>query len=186
MLPDSLIEKAKSKELKPIGRAKVFKKLIDEFGLTTGEIAKRIGKSSSYVSNTLRLLTLPEALRDGLASGLIFSGHGRALAAIVDQRMMIVAYKQILRKEGSVREAEELARRLKKKTAGKSKEKREIVLEKMKRKISQALDGARVDLSHSRVQTRISISLRGNDGKTEDWLKKVYRRLTRPNSSKGQ
>lgn len=186
MLPDPLIEKAKSKEIRPIERAKILRRLIKEFGLTTGEIAKRIGKSPSYVSNSLRLLTLPEALKDGLVSGLISSGHGRALAAIDDQKMMIVAYKQILREEGSVRKAEALARRIKKKTTGKRKKKENVVLEKMKRKISQTLDGAKVDIFRSRVQTRISVSLRGNFGKTEPWLKKIYRRLTRPNLANGQ
>ena len=113
MLPDTLIEEVRKEKLGAIARAKILKRLIDEFGLTTGEIAKRIGRSPSYVSNTLRLLTLPEALKDGLASGQISPGHARALAAIGDKRKMIAAYKQILREEGSVREAEALARKMK-------------------------------------------------------------------------
>ena len=86
---------------------------MDEFGLTTSEVAVRIGKSVAYVSNSLRLLTLPDALKDGLLSGLISEGHARALATIDDVDLMVEAYKIILRESGSVRRAEELARRMK-------------------------------------------------------------------------
>ena len=80
-------------------------KLQKEFGLTTSEISVKIGKSVAYVSNSLRLLTLPDALKDGLLSGLITEGHARALAAIDDPELMIEAYKIILRESGSVRRA---------------------------------------------------------------------------------
>jgi len=186
MLPDSLLEKAKSEKLGSIARAEVFKKLIDRFGLTTKEIAKQISKSSAYVSNTLRLLKLPEALQDGLVSGLISTGHARALAGIEDKKVMIAAYKQILREEGNVRKAEVLARKMKK-MAGKVEKKAINSLDERFRKgLSRALAGAKVELSRSRVQTRISISLKGNEGKTETWLEKIYQRLTKPNLSRGQ
>jgi len=185
MLPDSLIEKAKNEKINPIARAKLFKRLISRFGLKTGEAAKRIGRSPSYISNTLRLLTLPEALKDALVSGLISAGHARALAAIVDQRKMISAYKQILRQDGSVRMAEALAQEAKK-SAGKSKKKTDDVFKKMERKISQALDGAEVNLASSRVQTKISISFKGSNKKTKRWLRQIYCRLINPNLSKGQ
>ncbi len=90
-----------------------FERLQVEFSLTTSEIATRIGKSVAYVSNSLRLLTLPDALKDGLLSGLITEGHARALAAIDDTTLMVEAYKIILKESGSVRRAEELARRMK-------------------------------------------------------------------------
>lgn len=186
MLPDTLIEKVQKEKLKPVTRAKVLRRLINEFGLTTGEIAKRIGRSPSYVSNTLRLLALPEALKDGLASGQISSGHARALAAIDDKRKMIAAYKQILRGEGSVRKAEALARKMKEEMAKKPQKKVNDVLERMKREISQALGGAKVNLSRSRVQTRITILLKGGHGEAERWLQKIHQRLTKPNLLKGQ
>lgn len=160
MLPDFLIEKAKNDKLNPIARARVFKKLIDRFGLKTGEIAKRIGKSSSYVSNALRLLSLPEALKDGLVAGFISSGHGRALAAISNKRKMITAYKQVLRQEGTVRMAEALARKITRRRRRKAKT---DPLLKIKKEIAQALDGA-----------------------TEPLLKKIHSLLTKPNLLKGQ
>src|SRR4030043_1304700 len=86
---------------------------MEEFGLGTAEISRRISKSQAYVSNSLRLLTLPDALKDGLLSGLITEGHARALAAIEDPKIMIDAYKIVLRESASVRRAEDLARRMK-------------------------------------------------------------------------
>src|SRR5512143_1461495 len=113
MLEMALVENVQRVDLNPLDRAKGFERLMNEFGLTTSEIAVRIGKSVAYVSNSLRLLSLPDALKDGLLSGLISEGHARALAAIDDSNLMIEAYKIILKKSGSVRMAEELARRMK-------------------------------------------------------------------------
>ena len=169
MLPD--------KKKNPIAQARVFQRLIDKSELTVTQVAKRIHRSPSYVSNTLRLLSLPEALQDALISGLIMAGHGRALAAISDKRAMITAYKEILKKDGSVRMAEALARKMKKKKV------RHL---KIKKGISRALGGAKVELSRSRVQSRIVITLKGGYEKTEPHLRKIYQRLTKPNLVKGQ
>jgi ParB family chromosome partitioning protein len=68
-----------------------------------------------YVINCLKLLTLPDALKDGLLSGLISEGHARALSSITDTRLMIEAYKIVLKEKASVRRAEEIARRMRKK-----------------------------------------------------------------------
>src|SRR4030065_784670 len=116
MLEMALVENVQRVDLNPLDRAKRFERLMTEFGLTSSEIAVRIGKSVAYVSNSIRLLTLPEALKDGLISGLISEGHARALAAIDDHDLMVDAYKIILKESGSVRRAEELARRMKAKS----------------------------------------------------------------------
>src|SRR3989337_857972 len=116
MLEMALVENVQRVDLNSLDRAKGFERLQTEFGLSTSEIATRIGKSVAYVSNSLRLLTLPDALKDGLLSGLISEGHARALAAIDDTNLMVEAYHIILRESGSVRRAEELARRMKAKS----------------------------------------------------------------------
>src|SRR4030066_1148891 len=113
MLVMALVENVQRVDLNPLDRAKGFERLMTEFSLSSSEIAMRIGKSVAYVSNSLRLLTLPDALKDGLLSGLISEGHARAMAAIDDHDLMVDAYKIILRESGSVRRAEELARRMK-------------------------------------------------------------------------
>src|SRR3989344_945608 len=112
MLEMALVENVQRSDLNPIDRAKAFDRLMSEFGLGNSEISQRISKSPAYVSNSLRLLQLPDALKDGLLSGLITEGHARALAAIEDGRQIIEAYKIILRESGSVRRAEELARKM--------------------------------------------------------------------------
>ncbi|KKS64507.1 MAG: Chromosome partitioning protein ParB, partial [Candidatus Collierbacteria bacterium GW2011_GWF2_42_51] len=114
MLEMAIVENVQRTDLNPIDRANSFERLIKEFSLTNSDICTRIGKSPAYVSNTFRLLELPDALKDGLISGVITEGHARALAAIPDTQAMIEAYKMILREGGSVRRAEELSRRFKK------------------------------------------------------------------------
>src|SRR4030065_814966 len=100
MLEMALVENVQRIDLNALDRAKGFERLMTEFSLSTSEIAVKIGKSVAYVSNSIRLLTLPDALKDGLLSGLITEGHARALAAIDDTDLMIEAYKIILKESG--------------------------------------------------------------------------------------
>ncbi len=73
MLEMAIVENVQRVDLNALDRAKGFERLMSEFALTTSEVAVRIGKSVAYVSNSMRLLTLPDALKDGLLSGLISS-----------------------------------------------------------------------------------------------------------------
>jgi ParB family chromosome partitioning protein len=177
MLEMALVENVQRINLNPLDRAKGFERLQNEFGLTTSEIAVRIGKSVAYVSNSLRLLTLPDALKDGLLSGLISEGHARALAAIDDTNLMVEAYKIILRESGSVRRAEELARRMKvkskqppKKSAVKSlmrvvSEELDKMQEDMQKALNKEIDDknkmTQVKLSRSQRETRIILIFKG-------------------------
>lgn len=113
MLEMALVENAQRVDLNPLERSLAFKRLIDEFGLSATEVAQRIGKSGPYVTNTLRLLDLPDALKDGLLSGITTEGHVRALQALDDPKLIVQAYKTVLEKNLSVRGAEELSRRMK-------------------------------------------------------------------------
>lgn len=101
--------------LPPLKRAEYFKKLIDEESLTVSKIAKRFKKSLAFVSNTLRLLKLPEFVQEGLLSGEISEGHARALIMIEDQQSTVKLYKKILLEKSSVRKTETLAREIKNK-----------------------------------------------------------------------
>lgn len=184
MLVEYLLEKLKRKKLNSIERAKAIKRLVEELGLTSRQISQKIKKSPAYISNTLRLLNLPEAIQDGLISGLISEGHARALAAIEDTREMINAYKKILQEEGSVRLAEKLARQLK--TSSSQLPPKKDFLEKAKEEISAVLENAKVEISRSRVQSRLTITLKGGYEKTESLLKEIHRLLTKPTLDKGQ
>jgi ParB family chromosome partitioning protein len=193
MLEMALVENVQRVDLNPLDRAKGFERLMNEFGLTTSEIAVRIGKSVAYVSNSLRLLSLPDALKDGLLSGLITEGHARALAAIDDPGLMIEAYKIVLRESGSVRRAEELARRMKVKSSQEAKRGTQHVriisedIDKMQEDLQKVfvLDGevennkrTMVKLIRSQRETRLSFTFKGGVAETEDKLQKVYKALT--------
>ena len=71
MLEMSIVENVQREDLNPIERALAYKRLIDEFGMQTNEVSKRVGKSAPTVSNTVRLLSLPDAIKDALFSGVI-------------------------------------------------------------------------------------------------------------------
>jgi len=190
MLEMALVENVQREDLNPIERAQAFKRLKEEFGLETREIARRIGKSPAYVSNSLRLLTLPDALKDGLLSGLITEGHARALAAIQDTKLMVEAYKMVLKNGVAVRQTEDLSRRIRKKIGLPPKDyggrgKAPLIIsdeiDKMRDEIHQAIGGGEktiVKLTRSRVATRLNIILKGFITETEDRLQKIYTGIT--------
>lgn len=191
MLEMALVENVQRIDLNPIDRAKGFKRLIDEFNLHTTQIAQRIGKSTAYVSNTLRLLTLPDALKDGLLQGLITEGHARALAAIEETGLMIEAYKIVLREAASVRRAEDLARRMKTRVGqAPSTQSTPIVsdeIDQMEKDLEEALGGkekASVKLRRSRIQTRVLFILRGDLEETNEILEKISQGLIKGNGKK--
>lgn len=181
MLEMAIVENVQRTDLNPIDRANSFERLVKEFSMANTDICIRIGKSPAYVSNTLRLLELPDALKDGLISGVITEGHARALAAIPDTQAMIEAYKIILREGGSVRRAEELARRFKK-SMHKSKpsdgfntktvnESIDIMADEIKNSLGE---NAHVKMRRSRLETAIHIVLKGNPEATESQIQKIH------------
>ena len=186
MLEMAIVENIQRIDLNPVERAKAFQRLVDEFMLSTSEIARRIGKSQAFVSNSLRLLTLPDAVKDGILSGIITEGHARALAAIVDPRLMLEAFKMVLRENASVRRAEDIARRVNA-TQVKAKvinrlnfdEETDRLKEEMEKKLQESADGptkkAIVKLTRSRIETKILILLKGSQEDTEEKLRLIYK-----------
>lgn len=112
MLEMAIVENVQRQDLNPLERAQAYRRLMDEFNLTNAEIAQRVGKSPAYISNTIRLLTLPDALKDALMLGQTTEGHVRALAALEDPHLIIEAYREVLKKSLSVRATEELVRKM--------------------------------------------------------------------------
>jgi ParB family chromosome partitioning protein len=201
MLEMALVENVQREDLNPIERAKAFERLVEEFNLSRMDVAKRVGKSAPYITNTLKLLELPDAIKDGLLSGLITEGHARALQGIDDLRLMIEAYKLVLKESGSVRRAEEIARRMRiaagqKPPSMAEKSKAElskyIVSEKtdlFEREMGQALgDKAKIMLRRSKRQTKLTITLQGSPEETEEQLGRLYHSIVgkKPNLSSGQ
>jgi ParB family chromosome partitioning protein len=184
MLEMALVENVQRTDLNPLERAKAFQRLEDEFHLVPIDISVRVGKSSSYVCNTLRLLELPDAIKDGLLTGIITEGHARALSGIKDTRMMIEGYKMVLKEGGSVRYAEEVARRLKKKADPDNLSRASSLLtliihkdiDQMQADIQEALGKrANVRLVRSHRQTKLNILLNGNAPQTQESLEKMYK-----------
>lgn len=185
MLEMAIVENVQRTDLNPLDRARAFERLMVEFGLSNAEIAQRVGKSPAYISNSLRLLQLPDALKDGLLTGLISEGHARALAAINDTKLMIEAYKIILRESGSVRRAEDLARRMQAKSGQTPKATSQaphIVAEEIDTMRQQLEDGfggktngTQVKLSRSRAETKVSFVFKGNPEETESKLQKLLK-----------
>jgi ParB family chromosome partitioning protein len=112
MLEMAIVENVQRVDLNPLERGQAYKRLMDEFNLTNAEIAERVSKSPSYISNTIRLLTLPDALKDALMSGQTSEGHARALSSLDDPHLIIEAYKEVLKRNLSVRGTEDLVRRM--------------------------------------------------------------------------
>lgn len=109
----ALIENVQRSDLTPLETARAYQELHDQFKLTHEEIAVRVGKSRESVSNTLRLLKLPDPLREALLNGEISEGHARALLGLVSPLAQVNALKTVLAKRFTVRETEEYIQMLK-------------------------------------------------------------------------
>jgi len=187
MLEMTLVENIQRQDLNSLERALAFKKFIDDFGYSTSDIALKIGKSQSFVSNSLRLLTLPDALKDGLVSGATTEGHARAIAALEDHQLIVEAYKEVLQKNLSVRGAEELARRWKEraKIPRRGYSERGYIRTKELEKMEDDLEekflklGARTQakILQSRILLKISLVLVGSQNTTTPLLQKIFQKL---------
>lgn len=108
----ALIENLQRADLTPLEAAEAYRQLVEEFSLSHEDVADRVGKSRAAVSNTLRLLKLPLAVKQALADGRITEGHARALLALPTPEAQGAALRTILKQELNVRQTEELVRKL--------------------------------------------------------------------------
>jgi len=109
----AIIENIQREDLNSVDRAKSFQQLADEFKLSWSDIGKKVGKSREYVSNTVRILMLPQEILDALVSGKISEGHTRPLLMLIDKPIeQVTLFKEMLMRKMTVREAESLARRV--------------------------------------------------------------------------
>ncbi len=112
LLELALIENIQRADLNPLETAEAYRQLHEEFGLSHEEIARRVGKSRVAVSNTLRLLKLPPAVQKALLEGRISEGHARALLGLASAEAQQAALQTVESKRLTVRQTEELVRRL--------------------------------------------------------------------------
>lgn len=112
MMEIALVENLQRENLNPIEEAEAYHRLMNEFQLTQDELAKKVGKSRSAIANILRLLNLPIELQKDLSSGILTMGHARALLGLTSIEVQKEIWNQIQQQQLSVRETEELIRKL--------------------------------------------------------------------------
>ncbi|MBQ9130339.1 MAG: ParB/RepB/Spo0J family partition protein [Clostridia bacterium] len=108
----ALIENVQREDLNPIEEALAYKKLSEEYGLTQEKVAQAVGKSRSGVANSLRLLDLPEECYEMVASRTLSEGHAKVLMGLGEDEEIVKAARTIIEKELSVRETEQLVKRI--------------------------------------------------------------------------
>ena len=112
MLELALVENIQRADLNPLEEAEAYAQLMDEFGLTQEVVAQRVGKSRTAVANTLRLLKLPDSLKEALMGDKITAGHARALLSIARPRAQQEALTVVLQRGLNVRQTEALVRQI--------------------------------------------------------------------------
>lgn len=112
VLEISLIENIQRQDLNPIEEALAYKKLLNEFELTQEDLSKRIGKSRTAITNTMRLLNLDNRVQQYIIEGILTEGHGRALLSIKDEELQYELSQRIIDENLSVRELERLVKKI--------------------------------------------------------------------------
>lgn len=158
----SLIENLQREDLNPIEEAMGYKTLADEYKLTQEEISRAVGKSRPTVTNSLRLLSLPEDVIEAIREGKLSTGHAKSLVALGD--MASEAAKKVIADDLTVRQTEKLVRMMqnpvKKETTAKNETK--IQLENLERELEQTL-GRKVKISHNGKRGKITLDYYDND-----------------------
>ena len=157
----SLIENIQRENLNPIEEAEAFKELGDHFHLSQEEISRKVGKDRTTITNSLRLLKLPPEIRQSLIEGAISMGHARAFLSLEGSEKQRVAWKKVLAEGFSVRQTENLVKRLRVKSRlapAKKREEWNPVVEELQRNL-----GTKVRIVGKRSRGRIEIEFYSPD-----------------------
>jgi ParB family chromosome partitioning protein len=154
----AIIENLQRADLNPVERAQAFARLAAEFKLQHADIGKKMGRSREYVSNTLRILALPEEMLAALAGGKITEGHTRPLLMLSDRpEEQMVLFKEITSKKVTVREAERAARNIAVERARRAPRQTDPVLAEIEASLQKML-GQRVQVEQDAIGGRVTIS----------------------------
>jgi len=158
----ALIENIQREDLNPIEEAKAYRLLINRFKLKQQELAKKVGKERTTITNSLRLLNLPEEIQDGLVERKITSGHAKVLLSLDDPDRMMNIYKEIVSNGISVRALESMLGDLREKSSQKENTQKALQLKspqikKMEEDLISKL-GTKVEIKHNGGKGRIEIS----------------------------
>ncbi len=159
----ALIENLQREDLNSIEEALAYKSLIEEYNMTQEEISKKIGKSRPSIANSLRLLQLPDDIKEMIASGKITQGHARALLAIDGEKKQLEVANKIVDQQLNVRQIEKMAKETK------HKDKKEPLMDEYKIEIKQIEEklktalGTKVILHHKNNRGKIEIEYYSNE-----------------------
>ncbi|GAB4257047.1 ParB/RepB/Spo0J family partition protein [Thermincola ferriacetica] len=162
----ALIENIQREDLNPIEEALAYRQLMEEFGLTQEELSKRVGKSRSFIANSVRLLNLPPEAQQMVQTGQLSAGHARALLVIeraIDQANLA---KKIVEKNLSVRQIEQLVKKItsegKKKIPRKRRESESLIVKDIEEQMQGKL-GTKVRIKHGSKRGMIEIEYYSDD-----------------------
>ena len=185
MLEMAIVENVQREDLNPIERALAYKRLIDEFGLGTNEVAKKVGKAAPTISNTIRLLSLPDAIKDALVAGVITEGHVRPLISLGDSKLMLELFKKILKENSTVRQTEEMARQVKgevqKREPRATKTDKLYIpeLDEMAKLVKEKLELNVVKINQSRISAEIKLRINGDVDVTSPKVREICEILSK-------
>lgn len=153
----AIIENLQREDLNPIEEAEGLQALIDKCGYTQEQVATSVGKSRPAITNALRLLKLPEEVREMAKDGTISAGHARALLAFDNQPMMIECANQIVSKKLTVRDVEKMAKRpASSSTKTKTSQRRDSFYDEVELSLTEAL-GTKVKVYNGRNKGTLEI-----------------------------
>lgn len=169
----AIIENLQREDINAVDRARAFDRLAKEFGMKHAQIAEKVGKSREYVSNTLRILALPEIILNAISEGKISEGHTRPLLMLADRREeQMTLFKDITLNKMSVREAEAMARKVAVDRSRKRDWSQTPEIMEMERKFKEVL-GTRVSINRSENGGRITI-----DFFTPEDIRNIFEKIT--------
>ncbi len=154
----ALIENIQREDLNPLEEALAYERLMEEFGLTQAQVAAKVGKQRSTVANALRLLQLPEYVKEDVADGVLSPGHARAILSLESPELQRLLRDAIIDKELSVRQAESMARSIAKSQGRAEAPKRpDPDIERLCEELSAAI-GAQVSIKMTKKGSRLQIA----------------------------
>jgi len=163
LLELALIENIQRTDLNAIEEAEAYKKLIEKFGYTQEETAKRVGKQRSTVTNMLRLLKLPDMVKGDITNGLLTEGHGRALIKLVDDPLKLQDIRNVIIKNGlSVRQTEKIIKK-----ASFTKPSIKSISKPVSEEIPSSYKNSLVTQLTNRLNSKVVITENGSRGKIE-------------------
>lgn len=171
----ALIENIQRQDLDPVETAQAFETLLKEFNITQEELSKKVGKDRATIANYLRILKLPEDIKNYIKNGDLTMGHAKAILSVENPAKQIEIARHVVKKALSVRQTEELVRRLNKSQVKESKEEISEIKELEQRLISEL--GAKVKIYHRGKRGRLEIfynSLDELDGILQRIFKKSF------------